>query len=214
MSYKFYAVDGKKLVDYKPKAEHYERAILRIMDKDMDLLHARDKLAKYIFLNVKKFVLERHEKGHYSYEQLNNRIQFMFVLTDLMSLLTPNEFVRMFPIIKEYDGELYGVKDYFSTIKEVQKYQQNKPIGEKITEFLMEYYNWDIMEFEVLKLCTISDIRRMDGQLGILEQFAEDNGIYLQTFYQDGNEMVDSETGERFKIIKPKKKLKKLFTVV
>lgn len=45
-------------------------------------------------------------------------------------------------------------------------------------------------------------------------EFAEDNGIQLQTFYQDGDEMVDSETGERFKTSKPKNPMRKLFTVV
>ena len=78
----------------------------------------------------------------------------------------------------------------------------------------MEYYNWDIIKFEVVKMCNISEIRRSRGQLGIMEQFAEDNGFHLQTFYQDGNEMVDSETGERFEIVKPQNPLRKLFSVV
>lgn len=214
MAYNFYVLEGKKLIDYKPKSEHYKRAIIRMIQDDLYCLEDRDKMKKYIFLNVRYIATERYDKKNFTYEQLNNRLQFMFNLTDLMGRLTPVEFMKMFPIPKEYDGEKYGVKDYFSTIKEVSKYLQDKPIGDKITEFLMEYYNWDIMEFEVVKISTISDIRRMEGQKGVFEEFAEQNGLHLQTFYQDGNEMVDSETGERFEIAKPKNPLRKLFSVV
>lgn len=213
MAYDFYIIEGKKLIDYKPKSNHYERAIIQMMQDDICCLEDRDKMKKYIFLNIKKFVSERRDKKKYTYEQLNNRLQFMFNLTDLMGRLTPIEFMQMFPIPKEYDGEKYSVKDYFSTMEEVSKYPQDRPIGYKITEFLMGYYNLDIMEFEVIKLCTISEIRRKQGQLGLMEQFAEDNALHFQTFYKDGNEMVDSETGERFEIVKPKNPLRKLFSV-
>lgn len=214
MAYDFYVIDGKKPIDYKPTAEHYERAIIRMIVDDLHFLKDRYKMKKYIFLNVKRFATERNNEKKYTYEQLDNRIQFMFYLTDLMGRLTPVEFMRMFPIIKEYNGKKYGTKDYFSTMEEVSKYSQEEPIGDKISEFLMEYYNWDIMKFEVVKLCTMSKMRRMQGKLGIMEQFAEDNGIQLQTFYQVGDEMVDSETGERFKISKPQNPMRKLFTVV
>lgn len=39
-------------------------------------------------------------------------------------------------------------------------------------------------------------------------------GIHPRTMYQDGAYMVDSETGERFEIMKPKNPLRKLFSVV
>lgn len=214
MSYDFYVIDGKKLIDYKPTKEHYERAIIRMLEDDIYCLSDKEKMKKYIFLNIRKIVAERHKKKKHTYEQLNNILQFMLNLTDLMGRLTPIEFMQIFPIPKEYDGEKYSVKDYFSTIQEVKKYPQDKPVGDKITEFLMEYYNHDIIEFEVMKLCLISEIRRMEGQLGVMEQFFEDNGIEPQTFHQEGNEMVDNETGERFKIVKPKNPMRKLFSVV
>lgn len=215
MSYDFYVFKGKKLIDYKPKKEHYERAVIRMIEKDFNCLKNRDKMKQFIFLNMRKFVRERHKKKQtYTYEELNNRLQFMFNLTDFMGRLTPIEFIQMFPIPKEYDGEKYGVKDYFSTIEEVNKYPQDKPIGDKITEFITEYYNWDIIEFEVLKLTTISNIRRMQGQQGIMEELAEQNGMKLHTFHQEGNEMVNDETGEMYKIVKPKNPMRKLFSVV
>lgn len=214
MAYNFYIAEGKKLIDYKPTAEHYKRAIFRMFKNDMDFLSDRDELIKFIFLCVKKITKERHCDKKCTYGEAQKHLDFMFAVTDLIGNLTPVEFMRLFPIPKEYDGEKYSVKDYFSTIKEIMKYPQDKPIGENVIEFLMEYYNWEVMEFEVAKLSTISHIRRMKGQKGVFEEFAEQNGLHLQTFYQDGNEMVDSETGERFEIAKPKKPLKKLFSVV
>jgi hypothetical protein len=34
-----------------------------------------------------------------------------------MGLLTPKEFMTVFPIKKEYDGHRYGIKDYHSTME-------------------------------------------------------------------------------------------------
>lgn len=214
MAYNFYVAEGKKLISYKPTAEHYKRAIFRMFKNDMDFLSDRDELIKFIFLCVKKISKERHCGKKDTYEEAQKRLDFMFAVTDLIGSLTPVEFMRLFPIPKEYDGEKYGVKDYFSTIKEVMKYPQDKLIGENAIEFLMEYYNWEVMEFEVAKLSTISHMRRMEGQKGVFEEFAEQNGLHLQTFYQDGNEMVDGETGERFEIVKPKNQLRKLFSAI
>lgn len=214
MAYDFYVIEGKKLIDYKPTAEHYERAIEKMLKNDLSFKSDRDKMIKFIFLSVKKIVKERHCDNEYTYEQAQARLEFMFVLTDLMATLTPVEFMRLFPISKEYDGEKFGFKDYFSTIEEVMKYPLNMPIGKQITEFLMEYYNWDIVAFEVSKLTTISIIRRFEGQKGVFEEFAEQNGLHLHTFYKDEDEVVDSDTGERFKIIRPKNKLQRLFKVI
>ncbi len=98
-------------------------------------------------------------------EEAEVRINAMSVIMSYMATLTPTrEFVRVFPIPKEYDGEKYSVKDYFSTIERLKKYPSDEEIRkDKIIEFLMEYYNWDIIKFEVKKLCLISYIRRLNG---------------------------------------------------
>lgn len=212
MSYDFYVVNGKKLIDYKPKREHYVRALQRMIEDDVHFPLKRDKLIKYIYLNVKLLVSSREDE--LSYEQLRERLQFMFNLTDLIGQLTPGEFMQIFPIPKEYDGERYGSKDYFSTMQEVRKYPFGQPIGaDKIIKFIMDYYNWDIMEFEVKKLSIISKIRRLDGQKGVMEEFLENQGIQLKTLHQEGDYLVDDKTGEWHKICKPKNPMRKLFSV-
>lgn len=214
MACDFYVLEGKKLIDYKPAAEHYERAISRMLEEDIDIISDKNRLIKFLFLCVNKFAKEMHYEKKCTYKELQTRLDSMFLITDLMGKLTPVEFMRLFPISKEYDGEKCDMKDYFYTIKEVRKYPQDNPIGDEITKFLMEYYNHKIIMFEVGKLSTISEIRRMEGGKGVFEEFAEQNGLHLQTLYKDGNEMVDKETGERFKISKPKNPLRKLFSVV
>lgn len=48
MSYNFYVLEGKKLINYKPKSGHYERAIIRMIQDDIYCLEDRDKM-KSIF---------------------------------------------------------------------------------------------------------------------------------------------------------------------
>ena len=109
MAYDFYIIEGRKLIDYKPKAKHYEKAAIRVLVDDWCCLFDKDKLKKYIFLNIKRFVTEEHEKQTYTYEQLEARLQFMLRLSDLMGELTPVEVMQMFPIHKTYDGEKYEI---------------------------------------------------------------------------------------------------------
>lgn len=220
MGYDFYVIEGKKLIDYKPKAEHYIRAFVKMVTNDSTFLEGtysknKDKIMKFLFISVRSFSKGRAEETKGTYEETYGRLRFMMGLVDLMAQLTPEEFMRLFPIEKEYDGKRWGMKDYFSTMKEVRKYPLKKPIGaDKIENFLMEYYNFDIMEFDVCRICTVSRLRRMEGQKGVMEEFMEEQGIHPKTHYQDGDYMVDSETGERFKIQKPKNRMRKLFSVV
>lgn len=76
MSYDFYVVNGKKLIDYKPKREHYVMALQRMIEDDVHFPLKRDKLIKYIYLNVKLLVSSREDE--LSYEQLRERLQFRY----------------------------------------------------------------------------------------------------------------------------------------
>lgn len=220
MGYEFYVIEGKKLIDYKPKAEHYKRAYLKMVTNDSTFLNGtytqcKDKMMKLIFVSVRRFSKGKSEEAIGTYEALQANLTFMYGIVDLMAHLTPEEFMRLFPIEKEYDGKRCGIKDYFSTMEEVRKYPLKKSIGlDRIEDFLAEYYNHDIMRFDVCRLCTISQLRRMEGQKGVMEEFMEEQGIHPKTYYRDGDYMVDSETGEYLEIQNPKNRMRKLFSVV
>lgn len=54
---------------------------------------------------------------------------------------TPRDVLRMFPPTKEYDGERWGMKDYFYTIEKARAFGLDKPLGKHVEAFL-----WDYME--------------------------------------------------------------------
>lgn len=54
---------------------------------------------------------------------------------------TPRDLLRLFPPTKEYDGERWGMKDYFYTMDKVRGFGLDKPLGKHVESFL-----WDYME--------------------------------------------------------------------
>lgn len=206
-------IKGKEKKSYKPTKEHYKRAFLWLIAHYPANGQGVDFIKKFIYISVKLYpLLER--KG-LTMEELDERLQFMFTVTDLMGNLTPVEFIKLFPIQKNYNGERYGMKDYYSTLEEVKKYPPDVPIGiDNIQNFLMEYMNKDIFEFEIAKLILTSDIRKMQGQPGIMEEFAAGMGITTYTHYQEEGIMVENGTGKVIKVSKPRKRVPRYLRVV
>ena len=124
---KFKVISGTKK-NYKPQKEHYLKAFGRLVEKTMNDSLDKDTLIKLVFLAVKLYPVMEH-KG-LTMEEAEVRINAMSVIMSYMATLTPTEFVRVFPIPKEYDGEKYSVKDYFSTIERLKKYPSDEEIGE------------------------------------------------------------------------------------
>ncbi len=208
----FKVILGAQKKNYKPTVQDY-------LDAAVDLAHRQDEQdgkefsKKFIFLMTKALASRIERK--ISYEDSQSILNAMLSITDMMAGLTPTEFMQVFPIPKEYDGEKYGVKDYSSTMEYVRTFPQDEPIGqEDIMGFLIEYYNWDILEFETRMLSVMSDIRRMDGQMGIMEEFAAENGIPTYSFYEKEGIVVDRQTGEVTKVHKPKTRIPKYMRIM
>lgn len=201
--FKVIAGGAEERKSLKPTAEQYHAAIQRLLGSGPNL--GRDGLKRLIFLYVRYFAKRGGDNAGCTYEEMNNRLRIMMTVTDMMAILTPAEFMRLFPIPKEYDGERYQTKDYFYGMEQVSEYPQDEPIGDdRITEFCMEYYNWDIIRFEVEMLCLISDMRKLDGQMGIMEEFCAENNIPTYSFYKEEGIMVERQTGKAQKVCKPK----------
>lgn len=92
-----------------------------------------------------------------------NDIETHFTMTNsiiiLMSILTPTEFVNLFPIEKIYNGQKYGVKDYFYTISYLKTLDPNEPIGKEILYLLWNYTNSDIERFSINIMNYLIDLR-------------------------------------------------------
>ena len=122
-----------------------------------------------------------------NYEVLINRFQFVEVIKSLMMWLTPKRFVNIFPIKKTYNGKRYEIKDYFSTVQAINEHGWDELI-QAPTDFLWDFYNDEICEFMVNQMCLVSDIMRAHGQPGLLEQWAQENGVPIFRMYTDENE--------------------------
>ena len=134
-------------------------------------------------------LLEEFELGH--------------ALLSMIGLIEPRRFVRIFPIEKTYRGERFGIKDYFFTMRMTEDHGWDKPIGNAV-EFLWDYENPDIRNFLVSHLSRISAIRESQGQPGILEEWARENGIRTFRLYTDerGRQFLMDDNGRTYPVKK------------
>lgn len=128
-------------------------------------------------------------------------ILYQYVQT-FMSRLTPRKFMQIFPIQKDYDGDRYGFKDYFYTIKFIESIGLDAPIGdeEKLFDFLWEYQNMETNRFLVNWLSLLGKYMRQQGLQTPLEKLSEEFGVtpyYLQKDELTGQEyLFNPETGK------------------
>ena len=133
------------------------------------------------------------------YELLVGTFNTTSMINSIMGTLTPREFQTIFPIRKDYDGEKYEMKDYFYTKKYIEKIGIDKVIGKEATGFHMEYHNSEIARFAVQAMCTMSAIRRAEGDKSLGEEFSEELGVttYTKTEDDKGKEILkNNDTGE------------------
>lgn len=122
----------------------------------------------------------------------------------MLSFLSINEIINIFPVTKSYDGKQYECKDFFSTKEYLDNKRHENIIGiDGIEDFLWNYYNNDIMNFSIKEMLVIDRLRRAEGKKGMLESFMEDIGEELHTYTVDrtNNKAYDNITGEEFEIM-------------
>ena len=186
------------------KRNYFEAYLSKLMDRlgefevsGKRVLDDRDFFCKYVWVNVK--AMNCINAGEYkTKEETEVNLNLFFKIKDVLSLLTPEEFERMFPIEKEYDGGKYGIKDYFFTKKILRKYEKEKPIIESgnVDELLFDYQNNDIRLFILTGITCVNVLRRLEGLPSIMEEFAEIEG--LDTYHK----YIDPKTGKAFLIDK------------
>jgi len=147
-----------------------------------------------------KYVITMPESQQITMDDAMLKFGMINVVIKLISLITPAELIQIFPVTKRYDGDRYETKDYFSTMQELTKIGLNEIIGEKVEELLWDYQNFDIMRLSISQLSVVDDIRRFNGQKGIIEDFF---GIPTYTQHKDasGREYLqDNTTGRTMKV--------------
>jgi hypothetical protein len=137
------------------------------------LEYIRNAVPKFIYYGVKAYSIP-HGLDVLSPE---DRYAYMERIVDVTSLITPRQFMTIFPIDKDYDGDKYGTRDYFTTVADAIKLNGiDKPIKEPF-KFLMNYWNHDVLLFVVNMTTAMSDIHKEKTGKNLFTQFLEDNGL-------------------------------------
>ncbi len=129
---------------------------------------------------------------------IESRFEFISIVKNIMSLLTPAEFMNAFPVMKDYKGHKYGMKDYFYTRDYINTLEHDKPIGSNILEFLWRYQNKEVLSFTLESVSCISELRRLQGYPSLAEEFAGEMGMKTYKMYTDDkgqDYLLDKETG-------------------
>ncbi|GAB6178974.1 hypothetical protein JCM14036_02930 [Desulfotomaculum defluvii] len=175
--------------------------------KEMEAVDIQDpnpaSVKKLVFYGVKA-VNTKKDQPTITTKVAETKFQFVNLIQGLIGLLKPSEFTNLFPISKDYSGQKYQIKDYFYT-RDYLMSLPDEPIGdiEKVMEFLWEYHNWEVSEFVIHTLGCASDLRQMNGQPSIMEEFCAENEIKTYTMHtnQKGKKfLVDNETGKSLKV--------------
>lgn len=209
---------GTKKKNTINKNDLYYRAYCRVLKdyKNNPEQDTKPVIKKVVFYGVKVAnALKRYdipisgktkEDAEYNFNFANSVMSFM-------ALLTPAELIQIFNVDKDYDGDKYETKDYFYTKSYLERIGMDKPIGEEITTLLWEYCNSDIRMFNVNVISFMSDLKRLDGQPGIMEEWAADNGIRTVSTFTDSKGkqyQLDGETGKTTRVKKPKPRYLKI----
>ena len=134
-------------------------------------------------------------------------------VSHVLRYFTPNEFMQMFPVEKDYDGHRYDVKDYFTTMETVRGIGIHNRIGDRVEDFLFDYCNDDIDEYMVTWMTIVNRMHQLNGGRDMLIEFMEEQGMHPQTFHEEDGYLINDETGEKYEIKKPTQKVKKLFSI-
>jgi hypothetical protein len=79
----------------------------------------------------------------------------------------------------------------------------DKPLEHKLTDFLWDYQNTELNRFMVDSMCSISDMRRLQGEKGVFEEFAEKQGIDTYTVNETDGYIVNNTTHKSVPYSKP-----------
>lgn len=130
----------------------------------------------------------------------------------LMSLMTPEEIIRTFPITKTYDGEKMECADYFSTLSLFDGMDRGKSLflqHKEPIDILFGYQNRHIMLFLTGMFGVVDMLRMADGEDDLFTSFCKEQGLeppHKMTMHKDadGKQYMMDEDGRTFKVHKPK----------
>lgn len=194
-------------MDNARKLELYDRSFvsaMRAIPEDYEEREDTRELERAIFFGIR--LLGRLDEPATA-DAIRNRFNLVEGVMGLLTFITPRKFASLFPITKDYDGKRFGSKDYFYTVQKIREYGWDKPISAPF-DFLWDFHNWDITFFVVNYMSLISDMRRLQGQPGIMEEWAAENNVPLYTLHTapNGKQFMTDSSGRSMPVSKPRPK--------
>lgn len=155
----------------------YLRGFIKQLRSDINKLDNKRELtsedySRLVFYGIK--MLNANKNESFEFGDLKKRFFQHQTIHSVISNLTPREFEGIFPIAKDYKGDRYGTKDYFSTRRMIDEIGRDNPIGENVEKFLFDYHNWEITYFIVDEMSVLSSLNRIKGGKGLMEQFTDE----------------------------------------
>lgn len=179
-----------------------------------------EEFSRLVYLTIKftqKWIRENgRNKGVLKRQEVEQRYSILSNTVYALSALTPRELIQQYPITKTYDGKRWGVKDYFYTMQQLADLDMDKPIAEQsdVLEIFMEYQNPD-MDFLVIEsMSALSDIRRLEGSPGIMEEFLKEQGVTPWYLCEKEGYLYNPETGKSVSVQKAKRRRPKWWKVL
>ena len=99
---------------------------------------------------------------------------------EILSQLTPREFIQDFPIDKKFDGARYQCADFFSSWEQLSVFDLDTPFHAQtgdIVDLLWGYQNKWVLLYLTSVFSMVSKLREFNGESDLLTGFCEDNGI-------------------------------------
>lgn len=216
MDNRFTVIKGKnkKMPTTKQKWELYQNAYDNLMIKcsqQKENNNISDTLGKMFFYGTRYITLKYRANKKSIFEprllvrdELMKDYAFVELMLQILGHLTLRQVMGIFPIDKEYDGDKYCCKDYFYAVEHLEGVNLDDLIYHQfpnIEDFTWIYWNRDIFELDAVLVEIASDIRRLDGKKGIIEEWMENKGIESYTISTDGT--MKNSKGEKICKIKP-----------
>jgi len=213
---KFTVIKGKnkKTPTTKQRWELYQNAYDNLMIKcsqQKENNNIADTLGKMFFYGTRYITLKYRANKKSIFEprllvrdELMKDYVFVELMLQILGYLTLKQVMGIFPIDKEYDGDRFCCKDYFYAVEHLEGINPDDLICRQfpnIEDFTWIYWNRDIFELDSVLVDIASDIRRLDGKKGIVEEWMENKGIESYTISTDG--AMKSSKGEKICKIKP-----------
>lgn len=165
----------RPMVEKEPSYRIYARAIDRFSathkgTKKMN----RDNFKKILYLQIKYIEAVNREKSQsddiaFYKKSPMERFKLLDAIVKMVGMLKPTELLEMFPVDKYYKGHKIQFKDYFYTMKEINKLDPDEPIGEKAFELLWDYQNWTLSFFLIEVMSTMNLVGMYQGKADMID---------------------------------------------